>query len=58
MLHNEFEQKAREAQREYNKRWRARNKDKVKLYNQRYWERRAQREQSGGNEDGKKEIQS
>lgn len=32
---------AREAKREYEKRWRAANPDKVKSKNQRYWERRA-----------------
>lgn len=58
LLQCEYERKAREAQREYNRQWRARNKDKVKEYNKRYWERRAQREQHGEGEDVKKEIQS
>lgn len=32
---------AREAKREYEKRWRAANPDKVRAKNRRYWEKRA-----------------
>lgn len=38
--------KARAAKNEYYKRWRAKNPDKVRASNQRYWERKA-REQQG-----------
>lgn len=37
-------EKAREAQRAYAKAWRAKNRDKVKANNLRYWARRAERE--------------
>ncbi len=32
---------ATEARREYFRQWRAKNKDKVKEYNRKYWEKRA-----------------
>ena len=35
----EIEQKAILARREYQRQWRAANKDRVKAYNQRYWQR-------------------
>ncbi|MDE5859747.1 MAG: phosphatase [Oscillospiraceae bacterium] len=35
----ELERKAIEARREYQRQWRAANKDKVKANNQRYWQR-------------------
>ena len=38
------EEKARAARRAYYKEWRAKNKDKVKANNMRYWTRRAERE--------------
>ena len=38
------EEKARAARRAYYKEWRAKNKDKVKANNLRYWTRRAERE--------------
>ena len=34
---------AKQAKREYERRWRAENKDKVKLIKYRYWERQAKR---------------
>jgi len=34
---------ARQALREYKRKWRAENKDRIKKYNERYWERRAAR---------------
>lgn len=36
---------AREAQRAYLNAWRAKNKDKVKQYNERYWQRKAEKMQ-------------
>lgn len=38
-------EKAKELQREYHKKWRANNKDKVKAINQKYWLNKAQKEQ-------------
>lgn len=38
-----IEERAAEARREYYRKWRAANKDKVRATNKRYWERRAQK---------------
>lgn len=59
MLHTaaEQEQKARDIQREYYRQWRMKNKDKIKEYNRRYWEKKAQQKEAGVC-DGKEEIQS
>lgn len=38
-------EQAREAKREYMRKWRRENKDKVKQHQARYWERKAQEEQ-------------
>lgn len=35
-----------QARRAYQKQWRSKNKERVRQYNQRYWERRAEREES------------
>lgn len=43
----EIERKAIEARREYQRQWRAANKDKVKANNQRYWEKVAVRKNGG-----------
>ena len=37
----ELSQQALDARREYQKRWRKANKDKIREINRRYWERRA-----------------
>ena len=37
---NELSEQARIAQREYQRRWRAANKDKVRSRNNRYWEKK------------------
>lgn len=37
-------EEAKEAQREYKKRWRAKNPDKVRESNRKYWERKAQKQ--------------
>lgn len=34
-------ERAAELRREYHKQWRAKNKDKVREYNRRFWEKRA-----------------
>jgi hypothetical protein len=39
---NNMSKDAKDARNEYMRKWRARNKDKVREYNQRYWERKAQ----------------
>ena len=38
-----LEERAKEERREYFRQWRAKNKDKVRENNRRYWERRAAR---------------
>ena len=38
---SELSEKAREIRREYKRQWNARNKDKVKAAQARYWEKRA-----------------
>lgn len=38
-----MEQQAKEAQREYMRNWRAKNKDKVKAIQERYWENKAKK---------------
>lgn len=43
----ELTEEAREARREYMKRWRANNQDKTREYNRRFWAKRAGREASG-----------
>lgn len=43
MSNNDIE-KAREAQRAYARNWRAKNKERVRANNLRYWLRRAERE--------------
>ncbi len=35
--------RAAELRREYHKQWRAKHKDKVKEYNRRFWEKRAEK---------------
>lgn len=39
---------AKEARKLYNREWRRKNKDKVRLYNERYWQKRAKGESSNG----------
>lgn len=41
----DIERKAIEARREYHRKWRAANKDKVKLNNKRYWEKLAAKQE-------------
>ena len=45
-----MEDKAREKRNEYLREWRKKNKDKVKKYNDTYWERKAN---ISGKEEGK-----
>lgn len=42
----------REARAKYFRDWRAKNREKVKVYNQRYWRKKAS-QQDGGNADAK-----
>ena len=46
----ELSEQAKAIKRAYYKDWRAKNKDKVREKNRRYWERRAEREQGVKNE--------
>ena len=41
----DLEQKIKDEKNEYQREWRSRNKDKIKKYNQRYWERRVIKQQ-------------
>lgn len=43
---------AEEARKEYYRKWRSKNKQKIKEYNKRYWERRANRLQKGAANNG------
>lgn len=40
---NTIELKTQELKREYQKKWRSKNKNKVKEYNKRYWEKKAKK---------------
>lgn len=40
--------KAKEARKKYQKKWRAQNKDKVRQYNERYWQKRAEEGRDNG----------
>lgn len=44
-------EQAAEARRAYNNAWRAKHKDRVKEYNRRYWEKRAERLKQSANEE-------
>ena len=52
MNEQKLSSKAMEVKREYAKQWRAKNRDKVKEANRKYWERKAQQMKSGESEDG------
>lgn len=43
MTQMQIDEMARAERREYSRKWRAANKDKVKQHNQNYWIRRAQK---------------
>lgn len=45
--------KGKEARREYYRKWRAKNKDRIREYNRKFWEKKALRDQeaSEGNKD-------
>ena len=45
------DEQARRLQREYLRNWRAKNKDKVKEYNERYWLRKAENGQGAVQDD-------
>lgn len=46
---------AKEARRAYLREWRAKNKERVRAYNARYWAKRAERESNETNEKEKKQ---
>ena len=41
----ELKEKAKQLKREYYREWRAKNKDRVKAINERYWQKKALKEQ-------------
>lgn len=45
-----LEEKAKEERREYFRQWRAKNPDKVRENNRRYWERRAAKKETAAKE--------
>lgn len=47
----DIDRKAAEARREYQRRWRAANKDKVRANNQRYWQRVAAKKERQGTDN-------
>jgi hypothetical protein len=53
---DELREKALKAQREYARKWRAKNKDKVREINRRYWERVAQRADAAAEPDKREET--
>lgn len=53
---DDLREKALEAQREYARKWRAKNKDKVRETNRRYWERVAQRTNAAAEPDKREEV--
>jgi len=46
-------EQAKKARREYQRQWRAKNRDKVREANRRYWERKAEELQAGVTDNGK-----
>jgi len=46
-----MEASAKLARREYMRRWRAKNKDKVKIHQDRYWENKAKKLKSEGDKE-------
>ena len=47
-MSNNINELARQERNRYAREWRARNKDKVRINNQKYWERRAQKAKEQG----------
>lgn len=47
MDEKKLDEQARAARAEYSRQWRAKNKDKVRENNRRYWQRRAERLAAG-----------
>lgn len=52
MVATTLEERAAEERREYFRQWRAKNKDKVRENNRRYWERRAEKKAQAEQEAG------
>ena len=44
---NKLTAQEREARAKYFREWRAKNREKVKIYNQRYWQKKAAQQNSG-----------
>ncbi len=50
MTNQQMQDKARQERNNYQRQWRARNKDRVKAINARYWLKRAQRKEEAEHE--------
>ena len=50
-------EKARQAKNAYARAWRAKNPDRVKASNERYWLRRAEREAAAAEQENLEEVQ-
>lgn len=55
MEKTELTKEARAAKNEYMKQWRAKNKDRVRAINQRYWEKRAKEIKALGGDNSEQE---
>lgn len=49
MIDSQKENTAKELQRQYLKEWRSKNRDRVKIYNERYWQKKARRKEEAEN---------
>lgn len=49
MIDSQRENTAKELQRQYLKEWRSKNRDRVKIYNERYWQKKARRKEEAEN---------
>lgn len=48
-IDSQKENTAKELQRQYLKEWRSKNRDRVKIYNERYWQKKARRKEEAEN---------
>ena len=49
MIDSQRENTAKELQRQDLKEWRSKNRDRVKIYNERYWQKKARRKEEAEN---------
>lgn len=50
-MNKELSEEAKVLKRKYHREWQRKNKDKVKEYNERYWERKAEELRRGNTEE-------